>query len=164
VRALASGLLICAAPFVCRIGDAQTARPAGITIGTVAEVEMKIEGPGKRSVGLAAADHVVAGDRLVYTVEIHNSTSHALSGIIVTNPIPERMGYIAGSAQGPGADVDFSVDGGASFAKPEALTIKLAHGQTRSATALDYTHIRWKLKYALSANSTAFARFRASLK
>ena len=69
---------------------------------------------------------MVAGDQQVYTVEIRNPSSHAIAGIIVTNPIPDRMGYIAGSAQGPGADIDFSVDGGASFAKPEALSIKLA--------------------------------------
>jgi uncharacterized repeat protein (TIGR01451 family) len=164
LKALAASLLVCFAVLISGTGRAQTAVPAGITISTEAEVETTIAGPGQRSFGLATADHVVAGDQLVYTVGIHNPTSRTLSGVIVTNPIPNRMGYIAGSAQGPGADIDFSVDGGASFAKPEALTIKLAQGRTRPATALDYTHIRWKLKYPLSANSTAFARFRASLK
>ena len=157
---LALGLAVLASPS-CR---AQSALPAGVTLSTMAEVEIKPDGAGRRSVELAAADHVVAGDQLIYTVEIHNATARALAGIVVTNPIPERMGYVAASAQGPGAEIDFSVDGGMSFAKPDALTIKLAGGLTRPATAAEYTHIRWKLKYALSANSTAFARFRASLK
>jgi len=143
---------------------AQSAVPAGVTISTMAEVEIKPDGAAHRTTGLTAADHVVAGDQLVYTVEIHNSTPRALAGVVVTNPIPERMGYVAASAQGPGADIDFSVDGGLSFAKPGSLTIKLAGGLSRPATAADYTHIRWKLKYPLSANSIAFARFRASLK
>jgi uncharacterized repeat protein (TIGR01451 family) len=145
-------------------GHAQSAVPAGIAISTVAEVEIKPHGVARRTIGLTPADHVVAGDQLVYTVEIHNPTARPLAGVIVTNPVPERMGYVDGSAQGPGTDIDFSVDGGATFAKPAALTIKLAGGQSRPAMAADYTHIRWKLKYPLSANSIAYARFRASLK
>ncbi len=143
---------------------AQSAQPAGITLKTVAEVQTRRTDTAVERFQLSPADHVVAGDQLVYTVEIHNTTMHPLDGVLVTNPIPERMGYIADSAVGPGCDTDFSVDGGVSFAKPAVLLILLAAGQTRPATAADYTHIRWKLKYPLSGNATAFARFRAALK
>ncbi len=143
---------------------AQSAQPAGITLNTFAEVEKKRTDSVVERYLLTPADHVVAGDQLVYTVEIRNTTTHSRDGVTVTNPIPERMGYIASSAAGPGCDIDFSVDGALSFAKPEGLLITLPAGRTRPATAADYTHIRWKLKYALSGNTTAFARFRATLK
>jgi uncharacterized repeat protein (TIGR01451 family) len=142
----------------------QSAQPAGITLNTFAEVEKRRTDSVVERYLLTPADHVVAGDQLVYTVEIRNSTSHPRDGVTVTNPIPERMGYIASSATGPGCDIDFSVDGGISFAKPDALLIALPAGRTRPATAADYTHIRWKLKFSLSGNATAFARFRATLK
>lgn len=143
---------------------AQIAQPAGITLHTFAEVEKRRTDTSVARYALTPADHVVAGDQLVYTVEIRNATPTARDGVTVTNPIPERMSYIAASATGPGCDIEFSVDGAVTFGKPDALVIALPAGRTRPATAADYTHIRWKLKYALSGNTTAFARFRATLK
>ena len=157
---LAGLALLLAAP----LSEAQAAHPSGISLRTVSEVETARSDPGKAAVHLAGADHVVAGDRLVYTLEIRNTTAHPIAGVVATTPVPDRMGFVAGSAQGPGADIEYSVDGGQTFGKPETLSIKLAAGQSRPAVAADYTHIRWKLKYDLSGNSIAFARFRASLK
>lgn len=143
---------------------AQNAAPAGITQKTLGELETRNEQGGIVRYTLTPADHVVSGDRVVYTVEIHNGTAHPIESAVAISPIPERMSYLADSAAGPGCDIDFSVDGGVSFGKPQALTIKLPAGQTRPATAADYTHIRWKMKFALQGGSTAYARFRAILK
>jgi hypothetical protein len=74
------------------------------------------------------------------------------------------MRYVADSAVGPGAEVSYSVDGGHTFERAEALKVPGTDGRLRRAVAADYTHIRWQLKNALKANSVAFVRFRALVK
>ena len=71
------------------------------------------------------------------------------------------MRYVADSAVGPGAEVSYSVDGGRSFDRAENLKVPGKDGEPRPAVAADYTHIRWRLKNSLKANSVAFVRFRA---
>lgn len=143
--------------------SAQTAQPAGIRINTFGEVF-----PHRAAVaplaGLLPADHVVGGDEIVYTVEIHNASSRTIAGVAVTHPVPEHMLYVADTAAAPAADVAFSVDNGQHYGKPNELTVKLPDGSERAAAVADYTHIRWTLRNALRSNATAFARFRAVLK
>ncbi|MBS0612965.1 MAG: DUF11 domain-containing protein [Proteobacteria bacterium] len=143
---------------------AQNVAPAGISQTTTGELQTRRAGGGPVRFDLSPANHVVSGDELVYTVEIRNTTPHPIEGVVAVSPIPEKMTYLAGSASGPGCDIEFSVDGGGSFAAAKDLTIKLPAGQSRPAVAADYTHIRWKLKFALSGRATAYARFRAVLK
>ncbi|MFO1468137.1 MAG: hypothetical protein U1F35_17115 [Steroidobacteraceae bacterium] len=146
------------------LAAAQSVSPKGVTQRIVGELEIRHEQGGIARYDFAPADHVVGGDHLLYTVEIRNTTGRALDQVVVISPIPERVTYVAESAVGPGCDIDFSADGGQSFGRPSELTVKLPAGQSRVATAADYTHIRWKLRYELSGTSTAFARFRAVLK
>jgi uncharacterized repeat protein (TIGR01451 family) len=110
--------------------SAQSVAPAGITQKTVGELERRKSDGGIVRYTLLPADHVVGGDQLVYTVEIRNTTNHPIGQVVAISPIPERMGYVAGSAAGPGCDIDFSVDGGANFGKPQDLLIALPAGQT----------------------------------
>jgi len=138
--------------------------PAGVVQRTTGELLARRPGGGPVRFDLSPADHVVSGDQVVYTVEIRNTTRHAIDAIVAVTPIPEKMKYIGGSATGPGCDVDFSVDGGVSFDSADHLTIPLPAGQFRPAVAADYTHIRWRLKFALRGLATALARFRAVLK
>ena len=74
------------------------------------------------------------------------------------------MVYVADSAVGPGGDITYSVDGGHSFDRPENLSVPLPGGAARNAVAADYTHIRWRLKSLVKANSVVFVRFRARVK
>ncbi|MDP9014997.1 MAG: hypothetical protein M3O41_20505 [Pseudomonadota bacterium] len=135
-----------------------------LAIRTVAEVETVVRQDGHEFVKLAAAERVVPGDQVIYTLEIRNIGAAAVREPTVTNPIPPHMVYVAESATGPGVETSYSVDGGHSFDKPENLRIPLADGQSRQAIDKDYTHIRWKLKHPLKANSVAYARFRAVVK
>ena len=127
-----------------------------IVIKAIAEVE--------QSSKLVAADRVVSGDAVLYTLEVRNTAPTSLPRPTVTYPIPEHMTYTPDSAVGPGTDVTYSVDAGRSFDTPENLKIQEPGGQVRAATAADYTHIRWQLKNALKGNSVAFVRFRARVK
>jgi hypothetical protein len=113
---------------------------------------------------LEPADRVVPGNQIVYTLEIRNTTALARPPPTVDYPVPEHTRYVADSATGAGADVTFSVDGGATFARPENLFVIGTNGDKRPAAADDYTHIRWRLKHILKGYSVAFARFLAIVK
>jgi len=145
---------------------AAVAQPATdpLVIKAIAEVEQSSQAHGRESRKLVAADRVVSGDAVMYTLEVRNTAATSLPRPTVTYPVPEHMTYTPDSAVGPGADVTYSVDAGRSFDAPESLKVQEPGGQVRAATAVDYTHIRWQLKNALKGNSVAFVRFRARVK
>jgi uncharacterized repeat protein (TIGR01451 family) len=143
---------------------AEAPRPAKISVKAIAEVAVKTMQGGRETSHLQAADRVVPGDEVIYTLEIRNTTPAVEPPPTVDYPIPEHMRYVPDSAVGAGAAVTYSIDGGRSFARPEELFVVDADGKQRPATAEDYTHIRWQLKHLLKGNSVAFARFRAIVK
>ena len=148
------GLLLMAA-----VGAAQEAADR-LTIKAIAEVESKSIAHGREVIKLIPAYRVAPGDRVIYTLEVRN-TGAALEAPVVVQPVPEHMRYVADSAVGPGAEVSYSVDGGRSFDRAENLKVLGKDSEPRPAVAADYTHIRWRLKNSLKANSVAFVRFRA---
>ena len=135
-----------------------------LTIKAIAEVESRSVVGGREVVKLIAADRVVPGDRVLYTLEVRNAGATTLETPVIIHPVPEHMRYVANSAVGPGAEVSYSIDGGRSFDSPENLHVNGADGAPHTAAAADYTHIRWHLKNNLKVNSVAFVRFRALVK
>jgi uncharacterized repeat protein (TIGR01451 family) len=135
-----------------------------LTIKAIAEVESRSVVGGRDVVKLIAADRVVPGDRVLYTLEVRNTGAKTLEAPVIIHPIPEHMRYVANSAVGPGAEVSYSVDGGRNFDRAENLHVNGVEGATHTAAAADYTHIRWRLKNSLKVNSVAFVRFRALVK
>jgi uncharacterized repeat protein (TIGR01451 family) len=135
-----------------------------LSIRAIAEVESRLTVGGHERVKLIPADRVVPGDRVLYTLEVRNTSAFAVQKPVVSHPVPEHMRYVGDSAVGPGAEVRYSVDGGRSFERAENLSVTGADGKLRRAVAADYTHIRWQLKNPLKANSVAFVRFRALVK
>jgi uncharacterized repeat protein (TIGR01451 family) len=105
------------------------------------------------------ANKVEQGQEIDYTVRITNPGMTPLAAAMVVQALPLNTRYVAGSATGAGADIQFSVDGGRSFAKPVALRSPVNGG--RVAGAAEYTHIRWQLRYPLAAKAVVLARFRA---
>jgi uncharacterized repeat protein (TIGR01451 family) len=103
------------------------------------------------------------GQEIFYTLRIRNVTAAPIVDAIVVWPVPPDTRYIPNSAAGPGAEITFSVDGGQSYASPNALVVA-RNGSTRDATPADYTHIRWHLRYPLGAGAVALARFRATFR
>jgi uncharacterized repeat protein (TIGR01451 family) len=151
-----AGLLLMAATAVAQEAAGR------LTIKAIAEVESKSTAHGREVVKLIPADRVVPGDQVIYTLEVRN-TGAALEAPVVVHPVPEHMRYVADSAVGPGAEVSYSVDAGRSFDRAENLKVPGKDGEPRPAVAADYTHIRWRLKNSLKANSVAFVRFRAQV-
>ena len=80
-------------------------------------------------------------------------------------PVPAGMHYLPGSATGPGVEIAYSVDGGRSFAAPEALRVMSAAPgallRTRRARAADYTHIQWLLAGEFVPGLAGLVSFRA---
>lgn len=107
---------------------------------------------------------VVPGDVVIYTVSYENIGKEPASSVVVTNPVPEHMIYVAGSAEVKGARVDFSVDKGKAYAPAGKLKVKGADGKERSAGASDYTHIRWTLEKPLEKGKKGSVSFKAKVK
>jgi uncharacterized repeat protein (TIGR01451 family) len=152
------------APLLLAVAAAAQGPALPLEVRAGAEIESKSTQAGRQVVKLIPADRVVPGDRVIYTLEVHNAGAAALDAPIVVHPVPEHMRYVADTAVGPAADVSYSVDGGRSFDRPENLKVPGTDGLPRLAVAADYTHIRWQLKNSLKANSVAFVRFRAVVK
>ena len=124
----------------------------------VAEVRESTGTPERPTFRLVPATLLSQGQVVYYTVRITNPTPVFANKVQVSQLIPANTTYVPGSAAGPGAEIEFSIDGGQTFARPENL--KQADG-TRAPPAR-YTHLRWTLRNPLAPGATALARFRAT--
>lgn len=144
--------------------------PAGIVraaeaieVTTTVQKEIVVEKEdGSKETQLIAADSVVPGQRVVYTISFRNVGNEPADNVVITNPIAETLTYVAGSAAGRDLEVEFSVDGGASFAPADELAV-VDNGIERPATNLDYTHVRWVMRSELAAGGQGQATFAAVL-
>ena len=117
---------------------------------------------GSTETQLVAADNVLPGDRLVFRNTIRNISAEPAESIVITNPIEEELVYVAGSAEGEGMAIEFSVDGGQSFAAANALRV-VDNGIERPATTKDYTHVRWVMQTELAAGAEGTTSFAADV-
>ena len=123
----------------------------------VAEVRETLNVQERQIHRMVPATRLSQGQVVYYTVRITNPTPVFANNVVVSQKVPDNTLYMEDSAAGPGADVEFSVDGGMTFARADEL--KLSDG-TR-APPERYTHIRWRLHNPLAPGSVALARFRA---
>jgi uncharacterized repeat protein (TIGR01451 family) len=142
---------------------AQTPQRGCIELKTVAEVEQSyVDERGNRATRLVPAAKVVPGDEIVWTIVASNVCTTPAGDVAITNPVPQHMRYVGDSAFGPGAAIEFSLDG-AAFAPPEALTVAEADGSRRPARADEYSAIRWVLPHAIGPNEQWLVRYRAAV-
>jgi uncharacterized repeat protein (TIGR01451 family) len=123
------------------------------------------KGPGGQEIRRwVPAERLNVGDVIHYTVRVRNPGKQAVDTVVVTKRLPFGVRYLRGSATGPAAEVQFSIDGGKTFATPEALARAASGGKKGQRKALEneYTHVRWVLSKPLSPASTALLRFRAT--
>lgn len=139
------------------------AAQGNLSIHTVVQKEeIYLDDDGESAKRLVDADVVVPGEKVFYTITFTNVSDESADNIVITNPISDDLVYVDGSGFGPGTDMQFSVDGGQSFAADGELTVS-DDGVSRPAEARDYTHVRWVLKNNLDAGAQATARFAAVL-
>lgn len=122
-------------------------------------------GPGGQEIRRwVPAGRLNAGDEIHYTLRVRNPGKQPVDTIVVTKRLPFGVRYLRDSAAGPAAEVQFSVDGGDTFATPEMLARAASGGKKgqRKPLESDYTHVRWVLRKPLGPASTALLRFRAT--
>ena len=135
----------------------------GIEIRAVAEVEVvvKDEKTGKEETKRVAATKVPPGVAVIYTLHADNKGSKPADDVVVTDPIPEHMDYVDGSATSKGTVLSFSADGGKSWAAKDKLMVKGKDGALRAATAEEVTHIRWKFEKPIAPGESRAVEFKA---
>jgi uncharacterized repeat protein (TIGR01451 family) len=143
--------------------SAQAADKACVELKTVAETEQEVVEQGQKVKRLAPAGKVVPGDEVVWTITATNVCKQATDNVVIANPVPEQMTYVAGSAMGTGADIAYSLDG-KDFKSAAELQVRAGDGAARAARADEYRAIRWTYKSAFAPGATAFVRYRARVK
>ena len=128
----------------------------------VQKEEVTVNAAGERETRLVPAETVIPGERVVYTITFRNVSEEPADDVVITNPIDASLTYVDGSAFGPGTEIQFSVDGGSSFAAPAELSV-VEDGVERPATANDFTHVRWVMQNDLAVGAQGMARFTAVL-
>jgi len=157
-------IALAAAALLALANAAHAADKGCIELKTVAESEQDyVDAAGQRSKRLVPAGKVVPGNEIVWTITAKNVCDKAADNIVIANPVPEQMTYVANSAMGVGADITYSLDGQA-FAVPAALVVHDANGMHRTASPDEYRVVRWTYKGAFAPGATAFVRYRATVK
>lgn len=129
---------------------------------TVQKQEVVVNDAGESETRLVPADIVVPGETVFYTITFTNVSDEAADNVVITNPIAADLMYVDGSAFGPGTEIEFSVDGGVTFAVASELNVT-EDGEVRKAQASDFTHVRWVMQNDLAAGAQGTARFAAIL-
>ena len=135
---------------------------SAVEIHALAEVEVKVkDADGKEQIKREPAKKVPPGVAVIYTVRAENKGSKPADDVVVTDPIPEHMDYVDGSATTTGTKLTFSADGGKTWAPYGQVKVTGKDGVTRTATAEEMTHIRWKFEKPLAPGESRSVEFRA---
>ncbi len=174
--------LMAAAPFLTsapvlaslqQAGDAivQTLRRPDVKLQLAAEkqvMESDLAGNPKATwKSLEGKVTVQPGDRLRYTVTGHNAGKSGAKNLTITQPIPQQMSYVLGSAtHDDRAEIIYSIDNGKSFVTNPTVQVTLADGTvaTRPAPAEAYTHVRWQFTNAVNPDATVQANYQAKVR
>ncbi len=137
-----------------------------IELKSIAQVEVTTKNAkGEKEVKHldVAKTKVLPGDTVVFTTIYKNIGKKPAEQVVITNPVPDHMDYIGGSAEGNGAKIDFSVTKGRRYGSPAALTIRDAQGHVRKAKPNDYTTIRWTVIKPIAPGAVGRVSFKAKV-
>jgi len=139
----------------------------GIEVVTTSEVEVRqqnAKGATEVKRVEAAKAKVAPGDVVIFSTRYVNRGKQAATSVFITNPVPEHMLYVDKSAEGKGTRIEYSIDGGKTYAPSETLKIADKQGKVRTALPGDYTHIRWTATAPLAPGAAGNVSFRARVK
>lgn len=123
----------------------------------------KITASGEKVTEWVKASKVVPGTVIRYVNSLENAGAKDATKLIVNNPVPENMEYVANSANcQSGCSMTYSVDGGVTYNTPESLYVGVGE-ERHLAKASEYTNIRWVVD-SLSAASQSSVEYKARLK
>jgi len=137
-----------------------------VKINITAEKVMLVEKNGKQVEVREAANEVVPGDILVYTLHYENKGDEVAKGVKLVDPIPETTAYLVGSVFGPGSEMAFSIDDGKTFNAPSMLTYSVDMGGKKKeikASPEQYSNIQWSVQ-EIAPGKSGVAGFRVRVK
>jgi uncharacterized repeat protein (TIGR01451 family) len=151
---------------VLQCGTALCAEPSNpIVLKSIGETEIEVRTPqGTVEKQRVPVQKAPPGAEIIYTTTFANQGRKPAGNVVLTNPIPDHTTYVGGSAFGDNCAITYSVDGGKTFAAPDALKVRTADGRERPALATEYTHIHWVYKGELAPGKVGTAGFRVLVK
>lgn len=135
---------------------------AGLELKSEAFQDVAVKGKdGKVQKKRQAVTTAVPGTEIIYVISYRNAGTQPAADVVINNPVPAEMTYVAGSAEGAGTRIEMSVDGGKQFGALQALQVKDADGKSRAARGEDVTHLRWTMLGAIPAAKAGSVSYRA---
>ena len=107
-------------------------------------------------VAISSDARVAPGDLILYRVDLSNAGEAPARNPVALGPVPAGTAFVPGTAsREAGARVDYSIDGGKSFAEKPTIVVRGEDGKTRTVPAPPdrYTTVRWKWQAALAAGA-----------
>ncbi len=107
-------------------------------------------------------NRVAPGDVVEYRLVFTNITGRPVNNIQFTDPLPEGMHYLQGTAGADREDVDveFSLDGGTSYSElPMVEVVVDGRTELRPASPEVYTNIRWTVHGLVQPDAAVTAAF-----
>ncbi len=161
-KTLILSVLMLLLPFLATAADQEL-----FELNSVSEVEVTVQNAqGEPEVIRvdAAMANVAPGDTVIFSNHYANHGEQPADDVVLVNEIPEHMLYLAGTAEGEGTRVEFSVDGGKSYGQPEKLKVVGEDGKEMMAGPEDYSHIRWIFNKSIGKGSSGSVTFRAKVR
>jgi uncharacterized repeat protein (TIGR01451 family) len=106
------------------------------------------------------------GDVVQYQLRFTNQGQGDVRGVVFTNPVPEGLRYVDGSAGADRQDVavEYSTDGGQTYAATPLVTEVVAGQRVQKpASPSQYTHVRWTVRGSIAPGASVTAEFRAAM-
>ncbi len=120
------------------------------------------QGPPTIDAPVRDPNRVMLGDVVEYRLVFTNITGRPINNIEFTDPLPEGMHYLQGTAGADREDVDveFSLDGGTSYSElPMVEVVVDGRTELRPASPEDYTNIRWTVHGLVQPDAAVTAAF-----
>lgn len=138
------------------------AAAAGLELKNEAFQDVVVKGKdGKTEKKRQPVTNAVPGSEILYVISYRNGGAKPAANVVINNPVPTGLAYVPGSAEGKGARVEVSVDGGQAFGTLDKLRVSGKDGKTRPARGDDVSHVRWTLQAPVPAGQGGSVSYRA---
>ena len=151
------------------LGYAQTGEPLNVSLEAYI-VTVITKDDGTKEEQFSKATTARPGQTVEYRVIVVNTSSETLPGTnaYITGPVPASTDYLAESATATSdkALLEFSADGGQSFAETPMITKKNEQGEEVLVEAQpeEYTDARWQLLQAVAPQETLTFSYRVTVR
>ena len=149
--ALAAATLAAAAPAMAQVS----------LENEVLKESVRVAADGSRTVTLAPARTITPGNVAVYVMTVRNGTTKPATNLQIANAVPAGVKYAGPGQNSPEPAV--SVDGGKTFGRLTALTVRSSTGASRAAQFADVTNVRWTIAGPLAPGASDSVSYRGVL-